>query len=90
MLIKEWIESFIPYTSLVKKNEHDRILICFAEKACILDLQTWEKLRTLTVNTPTAQIKVGQEKEIDKSIPLIEEHIVPETDYQFMIETYDS
>ena len=35
-------------------------------------------------------MKIEQEKLIDKTIPLIEEHIVPETDYQFMIETYDS
>ena len=35
-------------------------------------------------------MKSEQEKSLDKTIPLIEEHIVPETDYQFMIETYDS
>ena len=35
-------------------------------------------------------MKTEQEKYIDKTIPLIEEHIVPGTDYKFMIETYDS
>ena len=35
-------------------------------------------------------MKTEPDKQIDKTIPLIEEHIVPETDYQFMIETYDS
>ena len=62
-LIKEWPESLIPYTSyFVNNNENDRILICFAEKAAILDLKTWEVLRTINANTPAKLMETEQEK----------------------------
>ena len=63
------------------KYSLDSIMFCDAYKAIVVALDTMVQLKVVNINTIDDKTKYN---------PLITAHLIPGTDYKFMLEFYDS
>ena len=65
------------------------LIICSEYKAILVDVDTLEQLKTVNINQDV-EYRGRLIRVIQLMVPLISKHMIPDTDFKFMLECYDS
>ena len=63
----------------------DSIMVCGEYKAIVVDEDTMDQLKAVNINTSVPKDDYSQ-----LYVPLISSHMIPGTEFKFMLEFYDS